>query len=108
MVRIYTAAGTLAVCASIWSKTSFALTILRLTSGWLKRLVWVLIISLNIFMGLTGLFNYIHCWPINKLWDFAAEGSCWPVEILINYDIFSAGMSFRTPHMPRSQLADQF
>jgi len=92
MVRIYTAAGTLAVCASIWSKTSFALTILRLTKGTgLRNVVWFLIISLNVFMGLTGLFNYIHCWPVNKLWDFAAEGTCWPVDILINYDIFSAG-----------------
>ncbi|KAK0627851.1 hypothetical protein B0T14DRAFT_424442 [Immersiella caudata] len=92
MVRIYTAAGTLAVCASIWSKTSFALTILRLAKGtaWLRGFVWFLIISLNVFMGLTGLFNYIHCWPVNKLWDFASEGTCWPVDILINYDIFSA------------------
>jgi len=39
----------------------------------------------------TALFNYIHCWPVNKLWDFASGGTCWPVDILVNYDIFSAG-----------------
>jgi len=90
--KVFSVAGTLSICASVWSKTSFALTILRLTNGWLRKVIWALIISMNVFMGVTALINYIHCWPLDKLWDFtgAVPGTCWPIEVVINYDIFSA------------------
>ena len=39
-------AGTFSVTAAIWSKTSFAFTLLRLTNGWMKAVVWFIIISL--------------------------------------------------------------
>ena len=92
MFKVYSVAGTLSICASVWSKTSFALTILRLTDGWLRKLIWALIISMNVFMGITALINYIHCWPLDKLWDFtgALPGTCWPIDVVINFDIFSA------------------
>ncbi len=41
-------AGSFSLTAAIWSKTSFALTLLRLTHGWTKALVWYIIISMNI------------------------------------------------------------
>ncbi|KAK1756994.1 hypothetical protein QBC47DRAFT_451496 [Echria macrotheca] len=93
MIRVYAVAGTFGICASIWSKTSFALTILRLTDGWLRKFVWFLIISMNVFMGVTALMNWIHCWPVHKLWDFSVEGTCWPDHIVVEYDIFSAAYS---------------
>jgi len=90
--KVFSVASTLSICASVWSKTSFALTILRLTTGWLRMVIWGLIISMNVFMGVTALINFIHCWPLDKLWDLtgAVPGSCWPIEVVINYDIFSA------------------
>ncbi|KAK1756749.1 hypothetical protein QBC47DRAFT_443316 [Echria macrotheca] len=92
MFKVFSVGGTLSICASVWSKTSFALTILRLTEGWMRKFIWALIISMNVFMGVTGLINYIHCWPLDKLWDFtgAVPGTCWPIEVVVNYDIFSA------------------
>jgi len=95
MFKTFSGAAILSICASTWSKTSFGLTVIRLTSGWTKKFIWFLIITTNIFMGITGLFNYIRCWPLDKLWDFTgmAPGSCWPGYIILNYNIFSAGMS---------------
>jgi len=91
-IKTFSVAGTLSIVASIWSKTSFALTILRITDGWVKKLVWFLIISMNIFMGLTAIFNFAHCQPLAKVFDPMAEGTCWPSYVLLNYNLFSAGM----------------
>jgi len=41
-------AGTLSITAAIWSKTSFAITLLKLTHGWLKATIWIIIISMNV------------------------------------------------------------
>lgn len=103
--KIFSVAGTLSICASAWSKTSFALTILRLTDGRLRKLIWALIISMNVFMGVTALLNYIHCWPMEKLWDFTGTvpGTCWPIEVVINYDIFSAGTPFSSARSPSAE-----
>ncbi|KAK1749435.1 hypothetical protein QBC47DRAFT_418920 [Echria macrotheca] len=93
--KVYSAAATLCICASVWSKTSFALTIVRLTDGWLRRLIWVVIVLVNVFMAFTALINFIHCSPLDKVWDLtgAVPGTCWPIEVIINYDIFSAVFS---------------
>ncbi len=91
MFKAFTVAATLSIVASIWSKTSFALTILRLTDGWLKGVVWFLIGSVNVAMGVTALLNWIHCTPVQRVWEFQAEGTCWPFEIVQYYDVFSAG-----------------
>ncbi|KAM7196634.1 hypothetical protein V8F33_006133 [Rhypophila sp. PSN 637] len=91
--KVYSVAGTFSICASVWSKTSFALTILKLAdAGWMRKLIWAIIITMNVFMGVTALINYIRCWPLDKLWDFtgAVEGTCWPMQVVIDYDIFSA------------------
>lgn len=96
VLKDFAIAGALSIAASIWSKTSFAFTILRLTDGWINKLVWFLIISMNIFMGLSAIFNFVHCQPVEKFWDFTVEGTCWPPNVLVDYNIFSAGMPFNT------------
>lgn len=91
MIKAFTLAGTLSVVASIWSKTSFALTILRLTTGKTRMFVWFLLISTNIAMGFTALFNWIHCIPFERLWDITVQGTCWDNAPLIAYNYFSSG-----------------
>lgn len=83
-------AGTFSVTAAIWSKTSFAVTMLRLTEGKMKWFIWYIIISMNIAMGLTALFPWIQCKPVNKAWDIFVPGQCWSPEVLVHYNIFSA------------------
>jgi hypothetical protein len=90
---VITISGTLSLTAAIWSKTSFAITLLKLTHGRLKWAIWFIIISMNIAMGCSALFNWIHCTPVRKNWDFLMPGACWDYKIVVNYNIFSAAYS---------------
>jgi len=83
------AAGTFSITAAIWSKTSFGITLLRLTDGWIKKATWAIIISMNIAMALSALFPWISCTPLHKAWDMYAEGTCWEPRVMVRYNIFS-------------------
>jgi hypothetical protein len=88
--------GTFSVTAAVWSKTSFAITLMRITDGWIKNVAIFAIVSMNIFMGLSGLFSWIRCKPLHKAWDLTVpfeEGTCWAPEVLERYDIFSSSFS---------------
>ncbi|OIW28115.1 hypothetical protein CONLIGDRAFT_655703 [Coniochaeta ligniaria NRRL 30616] len=93
LLKVINLAGTFSLTAAIWSKTSFALTLLRLTQGWLKLVVWFIIISMNIAMGLSALFVWVQCTPIEKSWNPFIDGTCWPPYVLVHYNIFSAAYS---------------
>ena len=92
LVKVINVAGTLSLTAAVWSKTSFAITLLRLTEGWAKTTVWFIIISMNIAMGLSALFIWVQCTPVERSWNPFINGTCWPPYVIVNYDIFSAGM----------------
>ncbi|KAK4187673.1 hypothetical protein QBC35DRAFT_434621, partial [Podospora australis] len=68
------------ILAIVWSKTSFALTILRISKDKLRWLVWFLIVSMNIVMLLQALFVWIKCKPIEKNWKPLLPGHCWDTE----------------------------
>ncbi|KAK5654592.1 hypothetical protein OQA88_7221 [Cercophora sp. LCS_1] len=86
-------AGTLSLTAATWSKTSFAFTLLRLTEGWTRGFVWFIIITTNVAMGLSALFVWIQCMPVQKSWSPFMNGTCWPPTVIVNYNIFSAAYS---------------
>lgn len=86
-------AGSFSVTAAIWSKTSFTFTLLRLTDGWVKKLVWFIIISMNIAMGLSSLLPWVTYTPIQKSWDLSVKGKCRDPAVLVHYNIFSAAYS---------------
>lgn len=80
--------------AAAVSKTSFALTLLRISSGWVKCIVWFAMLTVNVVMGLSILFNWISCSPVEKTFNVLTPGTCWPKTILIGYNSFVAGMEF--------------
>jgi hypothetical protein len=84
-------AGVCSIIAAAWSKTSFAILLLRFTDGWMRKLVWFVIGSVNLFLGLSALFTYVQCSPIKKLWDFSVPGECWPQQVIITFNSFSSG-----------------
>ncbi|KZL75954.1 integral membrane protein [Colletotrichum tofieldiae] len=91
-------AGSFSIIAAAWSKTSFALTLLRITressERWMMWLVWFIIVSINIALGLSVLFTWIQCWPVEKTWRTASTpGTCWPKSITMNYNVFTASYS---------------
>ncbi|KAK5651124.1 hypothetical protein OQA88_13263 [Cercophora sp. LCS_1] len=86
--------ATLTVTAIAWTKTAFALTMLRLTDGWIKTALWFIIITMNIALGITALLFWIPCTPVQKSWTpTIQEGSCWDPTIVIHYNIFSGAYS---------------
>ncbi len=86
-------AGTFLVTGSVWSKTSFGVTLLFITDGWVKKLTWFCIISMNIAMFLSALFPWVSCTPVQKAWDLATQGTCWDQRVIVDYNIFSAAYS---------------
>ena len=82
--------GDISIIAAALSKTSFAVTLLRLTTGWMRRLIWFIIVSVNVFLGLSCIFQYVQCTPVRKLWHSNIAGSCWNHEVIIKYNTFSS------------------
>jgi hypothetical protein len=84
------AATTISSFASTFSKISFGLTLLRLTTGKLRWFVWYCIITLFLVMLPSALFAWIACRPLKKQFDPTIPGTCWPAHVLVNYGIFNA------------------
>ncbi|KAK4161872.1 hypothetical protein QBC43DRAFT_91493 [Cladorrhinum sp. PSN259] len=83
-------AGTFFILAALWSKTSFGLTILRISSGWTKLAVWFIIITVNLALGGAIAITWGQCTPIQKTWRTGTPGHCWPKYIQVRYNIFTA------------------
>lgn len=79
------------VTAIVWTKTAFALTLLRLTEGWTKRFIYLVIVSMNIAMGLSALLLWVQCKPLAKAWTPSMEGTCWDPQVITDINIFSSG-----------------
>ncbi len=89
-VKILLAGEFFAIIAVAISKSSFAVTLLRLaTRPWQRYALWYIIGSVNVVMWLCGLFQYIQCSPVNKLWDLEVSGTCWDPMIQVRYAIFA-------------------
>ncbi len=85
------ASGFMLLLSAAWSKSSFAVTLLRISVGWIKRLIWFVLVTTNAFIGVSAAFQWTQCWPPEKMWKPEIEGTCWPKTTLITYNTFSAG-----------------
>ncbi|KAL2752994.1 hypothetical protein ACRALDRAFT_1078017 [Sodiomyces alcalophilus JCM 7366] len=86
-------AGSFSILAAAWSKTSFALTLYRLTADrpYMRAFLWFSIISINLACGGVVVVTWAQCTPVEKVWRPMLEpGSCWPKSVHINYNIFAA------------------
>ena len=86
-------AGTFSVTAAVWSKTSFGITLLHCTDGWVKKVTWFCIITMNLAMFLSALFPWVSCTPVQKSWDIFVEGTCWHPTVVVHYGMFSGTYS---------------
>jgi hypothetical protein len=67
-----------AMLAMPTGKTSFCITLLRLTTKkWHQALIWFIIVTINLFMWLLGFLTMLQCTPVHKLWDVEQPGHCW-------------------------------
>ncbi|PKS08085.1 hypothetical protein jhhlp_005360 [Lomentospora prolificans] len=82
------AAGFTTILGTAWSKTSFGITLLRISTGWTKWFVWFLVISINLVLGASAIILFIQCWPIQKLFNEMLDGQCWPKNTVEHYQMF--------------------
>lgn len=85
--------GVCSIVAAAWSKSSFAITLLRFTQGWKRGFVWFVLVTVNLFLGLSALFTFIQCTPIPRLWDSSVDGHCWNSHVIVTYNSFSSSWS---------------
>ncbi|KAH7122107.1 hypothetical protein B0J13DRAFT_680257 [Dactylonectria estremocensis] len=84
---------TLNIMSLMASKTSFALTILRLASGFTIFVVWFIIVSTNTSLSVSLLLNYFRCWPPKKSWRSDITGTCMSPAAYTGYKSFAAAYS---------------
>lgn len=51
---------TILLVGSMLSKTSFAITILRLVSGWMVPATWFVIVTTNMFLAMNIVFVWVN------------------------------------------------
>ncbi len=98
-------AGSFSILAAQLSKTSFAITVLRISSGGIKWLIWFIILSVNVALGLAIAFTWVQCDPIRKTWEVTLDGTCWNKMIVVRYNIFTASKWCTYPPSPLLPLS---
>ena len=73
--------ATTTLSAVAWTKTAFAITLLRLTTDKTKAFVWFIIICLTTTMGFSAAVPWIQCQPLAKGWDMGLPGTCWAPQV---------------------------
>jgi hypothetical protein len=86
-------AGTLSITAAFLSKTSFGVTLLRLTTcNWaMKWFIYFLLVTMNVALALSAVLIWARCAPIAKAWHVEMEGTCWKPFVNTKYGLFSGG-----------------
>ena len=83
-----------AIMACTLSKTSFAITLLRLVYlPWMKVILWFIIVTMNTANFLTVIFIFAQCKDPRHLWDPDIPSECWPTYVFTNYSLFVGGYS---------------
>ncbi|AEO64581.1 uncharacterized protein THITE_2011423, partial [Thermothielavioides terrestris NRRL 8126] len=85
--------ASVSILAAVLSKTSFAVTLLRITEGYTKIAIWVIIAVMNSSMWLSALFQWIQCNPPRKTWDHSVPGTCWDPSVMTGYNVYSGAIS---------------
>jgi hypothetical protein len=98
-------ASTFSILAAVLSKTSFAVTLLRITKGYTKLFVWIAIVLMNTGMGLAALFTWVKCTPVRKTWEPTIPGTCLDANAMTVYSVFAAGKLSPKCHVATTKRA---
>ncbi|KAI1866324.1 uncharacterized protein JN550_007712 [Neoarthrinium moseri] len=93
-IQFLTSVSTVFSClGAAWSKTSFAITLLRVTDGFVKLGIWAIIVTLNITMAFNAILPFIWCDPPIKGWTPFVRGTCWDRHVVIQCMMYGAAYS---------------
>ncbi|ETS79804.1 hypothetical protein PFICI_07333 [Pestalotiopsis fici W106-1] len=94
LVKLTDITSALTLVGAACSKTSFALSLLRLTSGWTKATIWFIIITMSSVLCTNAILPYVRCCPSELAWNPHAHGKCFfDVQISIHFSVFAAAYS---------------
>ena len=80
----------MAIIGCSLSKTCFAVTLLKtVTAKWQKALLWWIIVTMNLVMGLCAILYLAQCQPTAHLWDFSIPAKCWDPSVMTYFTIFA-------------------
>lgn len=81
--------GFFTLLAAAWSKTSFAVMLLRLADSspgrWNTACLWFIIVSVNVVLGAAAVIDWVQCRPVElnwATWD-VKKGSCWDGRVVV-------------------------
>lgn len=78
-----------AILALQTSKTSFAVTLLRVvTKSWQIWALWAIIITNNAVLGIDAILTIASCTPVAKKWRFELPGRCLPTSVVVYFSVF--------------------
>jgi hypothetical protein len=100
-------AGFASILATCWSKISFAISLLRISTGRMRWFIWFIIVSVNLVFASNGTIQWAQCWPIQKRWHWDMEGSCFDSIIIQNYNTFVAGEQCLSAGLGHGPTADK-
>ncbi|KAH9903599.1 hypothetical protein F4778DRAFT_91276 [Xylariomycetidae sp. FL2044] len=96
--------ATIGILATDLAKTSFAITLLKLSKGWTRAATWFLLVTLNIWSIFFCIFTYIKCDPVEKAWRPNIPGECWSRDvaqpIVVFVGAYSAFTDFALAFLP--------
>ncbi|KAM0189009.1 hypothetical protein ACHAPA_007722 [Fusarium lateritium] len=79
------------ILATTISKTSFAITLHRIsTNAWMRYFLIFVIVTINISMNLVWIFGLVKCSPLARVFDKSVPGTCWDSSKLLKYQLFAA------------------
>ncbi|KAF4430925.1 hypothetical protein F53441_13935 [Fusarium austroafricanum] len=79
------------IFATTISKTSFAITLYRIsTNAWMRYFLIFIIVTINISMNLVWIFGFAKCKPLERVWDKSVPGTCWDPAKLLTFQLFAA------------------
>ena len=84
-------AGFASILAASWSKTSFAISLLRISGKGARKFIWFVIVSVNLVFALGGTLQLVQCWPVSKQWTLGMEGKCLDHTVVQSLFTFMAG-----------------
>ncbi|RMZ70958.1 integral membrane [Pyrenophora seminiperda CCB06] len=83
-------AASISCFASTFSKISFGVTLLRLTTGYVRAFVWFCIGTLFLIMLPSAMSMWFACQPVAKAWNSSIPGTCMDAGRAVYYGIFNA------------------
>lgn len=85
--------GTFVLISPALSKTSFILTVSKISGPKLKIALWVVAASMNVLQAVALIFQFIQCTPLEKVWNPFAEGTCWGRQANLGMSMSSSAYS---------------